>query len=97
MTGQAHWLTLAFLFGGGAIVLLLGWAASRQASAGPHAHFVTRVLICPGTGKPVEVTFVRDDRTGEYTRVARCSRFPDPERVRCEEVCASPAPAAKTS
>jgi hypothetical protein len=88
MTGQAHWLTLAIVFGGGFFVLLLGWAASRAATAGPHRHFVTRTMVCPYKQRMVDVTFVKDDREQQVTDVARCTAFPDPEEIGCKGKCA---------
>ena len=87
MTGQATWVTLAFLLVGAVFVYLLGWYAAHAGSAGPHRHYVTRVINCPRHGTAFDVTLVRDDAGNVWERVERCSAFRDPERVKCDQFC----------
>jgi hypothetical protein len=83
MTGEAHWLDLAVILGGGIAVLALIFFVTRN-------HHVMRVrlrLHCPMSGEPVCCTAVQDQRSGACFDVERCSAFPDPRHILCGKEC----------
>ena len=87
MTGQAHWLTFAFILGGAVGIVLMGWLEGRASKAGRGKHYLSRDTACRKRGHIYETVFIQDDKTGEIERCVRCGAFPDPERVTCKQFC----------
>jgi hypothetical protein len=87
MTGQAHWLTLAFIAGGAAALLLMLWLEGRASRAGRGKHYLSRTIECPKKHLMVDATFIQDNKTGAVDDVVRCTAFDDPERVTCRKYC----------
>jgi hypothetical protein len=87
MTGQETWLTFAFIAGGGLLVVVLGWLATRASKPGRGEHYESHCVACSRKGQIFDCTFVADNATGKLEPVVRCSAFADPERVRCEQHC----------
>jgi hypothetical protein len=84
MNGQAHWAIGLVLFLGAATVLLL---PTLLAWFQGSFRRVERRVACPETGGGEDTLLVRNERTGHYTGVARCSKFEDPTEVRCDHAC----------
>jgi len=88
MTGQAHWLTFAFIAGGAVALLLMLWLAGRASKAGRGKHYLSRTIECPKKHVRVDATFIQDNQTGKISDVVRCTAFDDPEKVTCAGQCA---------
>lgn len=84
MTGEAHWLTPLVLLASAALILLVGYLAHRL---GKRYLALRRRFLCPTSGKTVEGTMVRDQKTGEFTAVLSCSALPNPDQVTCNQDC----------
>ncbi len=84
MTGEAHWLSLGMLLGGGLLIAayaLVTWLSDRRFRAERH-HFV-----CPVVRREVDALLVRDLRHDVFTGVTSCSAFANPKEIRCETKC----------
>ena len=85
MTGEAHWLTLAWLavVGVGALALFFVFFFRLD------RRFLSlfRQTKCPVAGIEVRQLVVKDSRTGEFTGVQSCSKFADPNAIACERAC----------
>ena len=84
MTGEAHWMTLAWLAAAGLGVLVLLFFMFRLDR---RFRNVFRRGPCPESGAEVCRTMVQDVRTGELTGVQSCSAFKVPTAVTCERFC----------
>ena len=67
-----------------AAFLALGWLGLR---GGEHRCDQRCRLICPHSGDPVDVRMEVNVRNGQWTRVAACSAFAEPEEVDCDREC----------
>ena len=85
MTGQSHWFPLLVLIVASSPVFALwlsGWLADRR-------YLVeSRHLRCRMSGnKLVDITLVREARSGAPIGIRSCSAQPDPDFVRCGRPC----------
>ncbi len=85
MTGQSHWFPFFVLLIASSPVVALwlsGWLADRR-------YVVEqRHVRCRMTGnKLVDLTVVREARSGEAIGIRSCSAQPDPDFVRCGRPC----------
>lgn len=70
MTGEAHWFTLALFLAfavGMGTYAVFSWLSTRRYQ-GRQRH-----IVCPLTGKEVDVLMVFDARTSRWTGVHMCS------------------------
>lgn len=84
MTGEAHWLTLALLGLGAIGILVLLYFASRLDW---RFRLTRRKLECPVHHEQVDITAIRDEKTGQLTSVQSCSHFIKPGEVTCAQGC----------
>jgi hypothetical protein len=83
MEGQAHWLTLGVVVGGGLLVLLVAFLMGRWR----HRTWVTKEFHCPYSDVDVTCEMSKSTLTGRMIDVDTCSKFDPPERVSCERKC----------
>jgi len=84
MIGEASWIlvgALALIFVG--IFALDAWATR----SGKRLWTEDRKIICPASGRSVEVTLVSRSLMGPWVGVRRCSAQRDPGDVRCDRRC----------
>jgi hypothetical protein len=84
MTGEAHWLTPLIVLFGAALWVAIAYLARR---AGGYIHEVHLRLDCPKLARPVDVTAIRNFRSGEWTQVMHCSAFEPAELPGCRKAC----------
>jgi hypothetical protein len=72
-------------FGTVAVVLVVAMIGLRAGGARRRQH---RHFTCPVLGSEVDCDLVQDVRTGQWTSVQRCSAFPDPSWIHCDQDCA---------
>ncbi len=84
MTGEATWLTGLVLALGAMGILLLTIVARR---IGTMVRAARRDVVCPATEGIEHCVVLMDVNDGHPVDVASCSRFDDPERVRCKKAC----------
>ncbi len=83
MTGQAHWLDFAIVFGGAFVVVgvLLALMVRR------HLRRRRLRFTCPVIHEEVKCTITQNVDTGQWLSVERCSAFTPPTEVHCRQGC----------
>ena len=79
------WLGMLIAVGAAGAVLVLAVLGLRAGGARTRQQ---RHFTCPILGLEVDCELVQDVRTGQWTSVERCSAFPDPAWVHCDQDCA---------
>jgi hypothetical protein len=84
MTGEAHWMTLAWLGATALGVLVIFFFMFRLDR---RFRSIFRRWRCPVSETVVSGTMVQDTRTGEWTGVQSCSAFTPDTAICCERRC----------
>ena len=79
------WLGMLIATGAAGIVTVLAVVGLR---AGRARTVHERQFTCPVLGLEVTTRLVQDVRTGQWVSVERCSAFPDPAWIHCDQDCA---------
>jgi hypothetical protein len=79
------WLGMLIAAGAVGIVGVMALVGLRGGAARARQR---RHFVCPALGFEVECELVQDVRTGQWISVERCSAFPDPTWVHCDQDCA---------
>jgi hypothetical protein len=83
MTGEAHWLDVAVVFGGGFLVMAVLFALMFRR----HVRRRKLRFDCPVIREKVECTAVQNVETGQWQNIERCSAFTPPTNVNCQQAC----------
>ena len=82
------WLVIAILLVPVAMLLLTFFVLVPLAHLNPPAPTLSRTrFFCPFWRRDVNVTFLNEPGEATPADVTACSRFADPEDVRCEKKC----------
>lgn len=79
------WLGVLLAFGTASAILVVAVIGLRAAGLRRRQQ---RQFVCPVLGMPVDCELLQDVRTGQWKSVERCTAFPDPTWIHCEQDCA---------
>ena len=79
------WLGMLIAVGAAGMVMVLAVVGLRGGRARARQQ---RRFTCPVLGMEVDCELVQDVRTGQWISVERCSSFPDPTWIHCDQDCA---------